>query len=214
MIRCPFVRRHAHRSASGRLALAALLLVLLGRPLAAAPANFTLDPDHTVIAFLVDHIGYAKVLGMFREASGSFTFDEQARTLSNIKVTVTTASVFTNHRERDEHLKSPDFLNVREFPQMTFVGRMIEPTGERTGRLAGELTLLGKTLPLTLDVAFNKAEAYPFATGGPFSRPNYVVGVSARGVFKRSAYGMTYAVDNGWVGDDVHLIIEFEGIRR
>ena len=199
------------------LAALAGLTVALGvmtRPAAAEPANFIIDPDHFSIGFLVDHIGYAKVLGMFREASGGFTFDEKALALSNVRIAIKTASVFSNHKERDEHLRSPDFLNAREFPEMIFVGKAAERTGERTGRLAGELTLLGKAQPVTLDLTFNKSGVYPIATGGLFSRPNYVVGVSARGAFKRSAFAMSYGLDQGWVGDEVQLIIEFEAIRK
>lgn len=192
----------------------ALVLGVATRPVEAQTAEFTIDPDHFSIGFLVDHIGYAKVLGMFREASGSFTFDEKALALSNVKIAIKSASVFSNQKERDEHLRSPDFLNAREFPEMTFVGKTAERTGERTGRIAGELTLLGKTQPITLDLRLNKAAVYPIATGGLFSRPNYVVGVSARGAFKRSAFGMSYGLDQGWVGDEVEFFIEFEAIRK
>lgn len=196
------------------VALAALLLAAPVTRASAQPANFTLDPEHVSIGFLVMHIGYAKVLGLFREASGSFTFDEQRGELSNVRVVVKTASVYSAHQARDDHLRSPDFLNTREFPEMVFVGRQAQRTGERSGRLAGELTLLGRTRPLTLELTLNKAAPYPFATGGLFSRPNHVVGVSARGSFKRSEFGMTYGVADGLVGDEVEMIIELEGIRR
>ena len=208
---------HLTRRRIGKLAvfaaLANLALVIEPQKGMAEPANFTIDPEHFVVAFLVEHIGYEKVLGMFREASGSFTYDEKTRAISNVRITVKTASVFTNHKERDEHLRSPDFLNSREFPEMTFVGRSAEATGEKIGKLTGELSLIGRTRPLTLEITLNKLAEYPFAAG-VFSRPNYVAGVSARGGFKRGEFGMTYALDNGWVGDDVQLIIEFEAIRK
>jgi polyisoprenoid-binding protein YceI len=193
--------------------VAGLALVAAPRTGTAEPANFTIDPEHFVVAFLVEHIGYGKVLGMFREASGSFTYDETTRAISNLKISVKTASVFTNHKERDEHLRGPDFLNSREFPEMNFVGRSAEPTGEKTGKVTGDLTLIGRTRSLALDLTLNKAAVYPFASG-VFSRPNYVVGISARGGFKRGEFDMTYALDNGWVGDDVQLIVEFEAIRK
>ena len=69
--------------------------------------------------------------------------------------------------------------------------------------------LLGVTQPVTLQVTLNKIGEYPF--GNPIP---YVVGVSVRGTVKRSAFGMSYAVDNGWVGDDIEVIIEFEAIRQ
>lgn len=177
-------------------------------PAAAAPARYVIDPEHLSVGFLVDHIGYAKVLGMFRKAEGSFTFDEETGRLSDLRVEVATESVFTNDRKRDDHLKSPDFLNSGEFPKMTFTAREARRTGDRTFEIAGELTLLGKAAPLTLTATWNKSGNYPFG-GNP-----YVTGVSARGSFKRSAYGMTYAVANGWVGDEVELIIELEARRQ
>ncbi len=186
------------------------LAASLGLPAAtslATPAEYRLDPEHLTISFLVEHIGYAKTLGRFLEGEGSFVFDEEALTLSDVRVVVQTDSVSTDHEKRDEHLRSDDFLDVDDYPEMTFVGRESRQTGERTGVLEGELTLLGQTRPLTLELTWNKSGPYPFGD-------NYVTGVSARGTLKRSEYGMTYAVENGWVGDEVELIIEFEAIRQ
>ena len=189
-------------------AAAVAAMVSLGAPAAnAAPEKFEIDPDHVSVGFLVMHIGYANTLGMFLESSGSFTYDEAAQVLTDVEFTVQTDSVFTNHDKRDQHLRSPDFLNSREFPEMTFVGKESEKLSDTTGRLHGELTLLGQTHPLTLDLTLNKVGAYPFGD-------NYVVGVSARGMVKRSMYGMMYAVENGWVGDEIELIIEVEAIRQ
>ena len=193
-----------------------LPLVLCAHLLAAMPAQaqaarYELDPDHTTVAFLVDHIGYAKVLGMFRSARGSYRFDEATATLSDVRIEVETASVFSNQRKRDDHLKGPDFLNSGEFPRMVFTAASAKRTGDRTFEVAGQLELLGKSQPLTLQATWNKSAESPM--GGPLRKP-YVMGVSARGSFKRSAYGMNYAVANGWVGDEVPLIIEFEAVRQ
>lgn len=177
----------------------------------AQAARYELDPDHTTVAFLVDHIGYAKVLGMFRSARGSYRFDEATATLSEVRIEVETASVFSNQRKRDDHLKGPDFLNSGEFPKMVFTATGAKRTGDKTFDISGQLELLGKTQPLTLQATWNKSAESPL--GGPLGKP-YVMGVSARGSFKRSAYGMNYAVANGWVGDEVPLIIEFEAIRK
>ena len=177
----------------------------------AQAARYELDPDHTTVAFLVDHIGYAKVLGLFRSARGSYRFDEATATLSEVRIEVETASVFSNQRKRDDHLKGPDFLNSGEFPKMVFTATSAKRTGDKTFDIGGQLELLGKSLPLTLQATWNKSAESPL--GGPLGKP-YVMGVSARGSFKRSAYGMTYAVANGWVGDEVPLIIEFEAVRK
>lgn len=193
--------------------LAALALTaLLGTSAALAqPQRYEIDPDHLSLGFLVDHIGYAKVLGMFRSARGSYRFDEATGTLSDVRIEVDTASVFSNQRKRDDHLKGPDFLNSGEFPRMVFTAGSARRTAERQYEITGQLELLGKSQPLTLQATWNKSAESPL---GGFGRKPYVMGVSARGSFKRSAYGMNYAVANGWVGDTVDLIIEFEAVRQ
>lgn len=184
----------------------ALLLAALG-PAQAEPRRYDIDPEHFSVGFLVEHIGYEKVLGMFRAARGSFTFDEASAALTDVRIEIDAASVFTNHRKRDDHLKSPDFLNSAEFPSLLFTATGTKRTGERTFDVEGQLEVIGKKQPLVLQVKWNKSAPSPIGS-------NYVMGVSARGSFKRSAYGMNYAVANGWVGDDVELIIEFEAIRK
>jgi len=188
-----------------------VVLYAIALPAAAEPERYKIDPNHLSIGFLVDHVGYAKTLGMFRTASGSFQFDEANPALSDVRIEVETASVFTNQRQRDEHLKGKDFLNSEAHPRMVFTASSAARTGERSFDIAGQLELLGKTQPLTLQATWNKSAPSPL--GGFLSKP-YVMGVSARGSFKRSAYGMNYGVANGWVGDEVALIIEFEAVRQ
>ena len=186
--------------------------VMLAGGLAAAgsaraePREYVMDQEHFAIAFMVHHLGLADTVGMFREASGSFTFDEATGEISDVVITVQTDSVFTNHDERDDHLRGPDFLNVQEYPTMTFTADEATKTGERTAKLEGNLTMLGRTEPLTLDVTYNGSRAYPFGDG------HHAIGISARGTITRSDYGMTYAVEDDLVGDEIDLIIEFEAM--
>jgi polyisoprenoid-binding protein YceI len=175
----------------------------------AQPARYEIDPEHFSVGFLVDHIGYAKVLGLFQKAGGSFTFDEKTGALSDVLVTIEAESLTTGHRRRDNHLRSADFLNAGEFPRIVFKGASAKRTGERTFVVDGQLEMLGKAQPVSLNVTWNKSGDYEL----PGVRA-YVMGASARGSFKRSAYGMTYGVQNGWVGDTVELILEFEARRR
>ena len=174
----------------------------------AEPAEYEIDPEHLTVGFLVEHIGYARVLGFFREGGGSYQFDEQTGTLSDVVIEVETDSVFTNHDRRDGHLRSADFLDTRRFATMTFTAMSARRTGEKTFEVEGSLELLGVFQPLTLSASWNKSADYPIGDR------QYVMGVSARGRLQRSAYGMTYAVENGWVGDTVEIIIEFEARRR
>ncbi len=179
----------------------------------AEPVEYRIDPDHLSLGFLVHHVGYAGTLGMFRKAEGTFRFDETTGVMTDLRVVIDTASVFTNHKKRDDHLRAADFLNSREFPQMIFTAVEARPDTEKTYEIKGELELLGKRRPVTLEAVWNKSAEYPFG-GSVLGGKPYVMGVSARGVFKRSEFGMSYAVDNGWVGDEIHLIIEFEAIRQ
>jgi polyisoprenoid-binding protein YceI len=195
---------------TSRARCVALLALALGAAsdAAAEPARYELDPAHTTIAFLVEHIGYAKTLGQFLRASGGYTFDADTGTLSAVNVTVETESVDTHHEARDRHLRSADFLAAEEHPAMTFTAEGARPTGERTYVVTGELTLLGTTRPLMLEATVNKSAPYPIGDRAE------VMGVSARGTLKRSEYGMTYGVADNLVGDDVEIVIEIEARRR
>lgn len=192
-----------------RLLIAVALAVAAAgvAPAEAEPRRFVLDPEHLVIDFAVMHIGYARVRGQFLKAEGSFVFDESARALSDLVVTIDAASVFTNHKERDGHVRSRDFLAAEANPEIRFVMTRAVAETETTGRIEGDLTIRGVTRPATLEVTLNKIGPYPFGS-------NYVLGVSGRGVIKRSDYGMSYALDNGWVGDEVEITIEAEAIRQ
>lgn len=169
--------------------------------------RYEIDPEHLTIGFLVEHVGFAKVFGFFREASGSFTFDEDTGEIADVRVVVRTTSVFTSVEARDRHLRSPDFLDVESHPEMIF-----EADGttlvDRKGTLDGRLTLRGATHPVSLSVTWNKSAVSPLP-GSP-----YVAGMSARGSFERSDFGLSYGVADGLVGDEVELVIELEAHRQ
>lgn len=201
------------KNASNRLRralciLGASLLCAAALPAKAQGARYALDPDHLTLAFLVDHIGYAKVLGQFRSARGSYSFDEASGTLGAVRIEVDTDSVNSQHNGRDRHLRGADFLNASSFPRMVFTAPGGKRVGERQFEIAGELELLGRKQPLVLTATWNKSAPSPIV------KTQYVMGVSARGSLKRSAFGMDYGVANGWVGDEVQLLIEFEAIRQ
>lgn len=196
------------QGACGVTAAAGMLAGAMATPALAEFRRYDIDPNQFVVAFMAHHLEYNDVLGMFLEASGQFEYDEDAPAVRNIEVTVQAASVFSNQSARDNHLRSGDFLNAEAFPTLTFVGTSAEQTGPNTGVITGDLTIIGVTLPARFEVTLNKTGPYPF--GSP---PPYVVGVSARGTVVRSEYGMTYAVDNKWVDDEIEVIVEFQAIR-
>ena len=124
--------------------------------------RYTIDPNHMAIAFLVSHLGFAKTMGQFTKAEGSFVFDDEKPSVSDIDVRIDAASVDTHHQARDDHLRKEEFLWVEQFPEITFRGTGAQQTGPRTGRITGDLTIRGVTRPVTLDVTWNKSGQYPF----------------------------------------------------
>ena len=126
---------------------------------ARAADKFALDPTHTFVVFKIADLGYAPVVGWFTDVGGqSLTFDSKDVTKSALQgVTIKTASIDTHFAQRNKDLMSPDFLNVAEFPEMTFKSTSVQKTGDKTGKVTGDLTLVGVTKPVTMDVTFNKA---------------------------------------------------------
>lgn len=191
----------------GRIGAWLLVAALFQVPVQAQPARYELDPDHLSIGFLVEHLGYAKVLGLFRAARGGFSFDEATGTLSDVRIEVDTQSVFTNSEARDRHLKGKDFLHSSEHPRMVFSAASARRVGDRQFEIPGELELLGKRQPLVLRATWNKSAASPIDK-------SFRLGASATASLQRSAFGMSYGVANRWVGDEVSILIEFEAQRK
>ena len=188
-----------------RLPSLTAIVVLAGLVVASpsSAADYKIDPNHTHILFLVDHLGFAKMIGLFTNFTGGISFDPAKPEASKLNVAIKTASLQTHFPPRDSDLKGADWFNVKEFPQMTFVGSSFTKKDDKSGEIVGNLTLLGVTKPLTLEVTFNKA--------GRRGDGADTVGFSARGSLKRSDFGMK--ADLGYIGDDVDLIIETEATR-
>ena len=167
---------------------------------ARAADKYALDPTHTFVVFKITDLGYAHVVGWFTAVAGQLTFDPADVTKSALNVTIKTASIDTHFPQRNKDLMSPDFLNVAEFPEMTFKSTSIEKTGDKTGKVTGELTLVGVTKPLTMDVTFTKVAPNPFHNNTP------TAGFEAHTVIKRSDFGMKAEIPN--VGDEVDISID------
>ena len=186
-----------------------ILLILLPLTVWASEEEYIIDKSHFSIGFLVEHVGYARTLGMFRDIDGSYIHDVKNKKINDINIIINTDSVFTNDEKRDEHLKSPDFLHVDKYPEMVFKATDIKINNDET-IINGNLTLLGITRPLVLTGRINKIGKYPF---GGIIKP-YVMGISAKGTIKRSDHAMMYAIKDNLVGDEIELIIEFEARRQ
>jgi polyisoprenoid-binding protein YceI len=187
--------------------LPTLLAMLFSTALHASPATYRIDPEHFSIAFLIEHVGYAKMIGQFTQASGEFVYDEQTKQLHSGSVEVRAGSVSTHHEKRDAHVRNKDFLDVDTHPLIRFVAKQYRSDDDSSGILRGELTMLGQTHPVDLEVRLNKAAAYPFG------HRRHTLGMSATATLQRSQWGMSYGVANGMVGDTVELLFELEALR-
>lgn len=181
------------------LVLAAALLA--ATPAAAAPEKYEFDTVHTQIMFAVGHMGYSFSHGKFNKFTGSLNLDLEQPEKSSVEVSIDTASLDLDDQKWNDHLKTPDFFNVEKFPAMTFKSTKVEKTGDNTGKVTGDLTLLGVTKPVTLDVTLNKAAVHPFYKKN-------AAGFSATGTLNRSDFGMTYGLPG--VADEVKIMIEVE----
>lgn len=187
------------RSVVSTMAAAA---VLMTAGAAFAQDKYKLDNPHTQIVFSVEHMGLSKSIGKFTDYDGEFAFDEKAPESSSVEVTIKTNSIDMSHDEWNEHLKGEKFLNVAQFPAMTFKSTSVKVTGDKTADVTGDLTLLGVTKPVVLKTTFNKAGPRPMGN-------DYAAGFSATTMIKRSDFGMTYGIP--MVGDDIAIQIEVEG---
>lgn len=184
-------------------AVLGITAMAVGTP--AQAAEYTIDPDHSHANFLVDHFGFSTIYGRFNEESGVIVFDPDNIEASSVEVVIQTASVDTNHVERDEHLRSPDFFNSDEFPEMTFTSTKVEKTGDNTGKIAGDLTFLGVTKEVTFDAVFNGTGSFPW------DESTEVVGFSATTIIDRTDFGMTYGA--GGIGDEIQVVLQAEAHR-
>lgn len=187
-----------------KLALVASVATFGLNGAAFAADTYEIDKSHTAIVFFINHLGYSNTIGRFNDFSGSFDFDKDDLSSAKINLVIEAASIDTNHEPRDQHLRSPDFLNTDEFPQITFTSTSVEKTGDNTGKVTGTMDMLGASQPVTLNVTFNKM--------APNRRGVMVTGFSARGEMKRSDFGMNYG--QGGIGDVLDLYIEVEGRQK
>lgn len=162
---------------------------------------YEFDKDHTHIAFRVNHLGFSDMLGLFTGYSGSLQFDPNAPAQSVLDITLHPIGIHTTSTLLDRALQGDQFFNTARYPDIRFVSTAVTVTGDNTGDVQGNLTLLGVTKPLTLHVTFNKAAYHPVTN-------LYTAGFSATASLKRSDYGMTYLIPG--VSDDVRIDIETE----
>lgn len=169
-------------------------------------ADYIIDTKgaHAFIQFRVQHLGYSWLYGRFNEFSGKFSYDEAAPEKASIEVNIKTASVDSNHAERDKHLRSDDFLDVKKYPQAKFVSSSYTPGKNGKGVLKGNLTLHGVTKAIEIEVENIGSGNDPW--GG------YRTGFEGKTRFAMADFGIMKNL--GPKSKDVEMILSVEGIRQ
>jgi polyisoprenoid-binding protein YceI len=210
-------------SAQFRLALIATgaVTLLAALPLIAAPASspaaapapaqaaanattYEIDDVHSAAFFRVQHLGAGQFWGRINDISGSFTTAGSGPEGVSFDITVKVDSIDTGTKKLDDHLRSPDFFNTKEFPAMTF-----KSTGVKKGssglELTGDFTMRGVTKPITAALEF---------TGQKAGQMGDRAGYEAVFTIKRADFGVNYGVENGSLGNDVRIVVNLEGVKK
>ncbi|MBU3824077.1 MAG: YceI family protein [Candidatus Oceanisphaera merdipullorum] len=187
--------------------LIAAAIMLMASPVFAAPENYVVDTDgmHASINFKINHLGYSWVVGRFNDFKGNFVFDEDDAANNSVAITINTNSVDSNHAERDRHVRSKDFLDVKQFPEASFKSTSVTQ-GEDAGeyQVKGDLTLHGVTKEVVFEIEEVGAGKDPW--GG------YRRGFEGEMTLKPSDFGIDY--DLGPAAATMELEFILEGVKQ
>ena len=171
--------------------------------------TYTLDQGHTTIEFVGRHLMITKVRGRFTDFDGAIVIGDSPEQ-SSVEVTINTSSVDSSDDKRDGHLRSPDFLDVENYPTITFRSTRVDINSDGTAEVTGDLTVKDVTRPVTLDVEFDGAQADPW--GGQR------LGFSAHTEIDREDWGLTWnvALETGGVlvGKKIRLEFNVEAVKQ
>ena len=190
------------------LAATLVLATATASNLAAQTASYRLDKDYTAINFSWSHVGLSRQSARLMGAEGRVTFDPANPEASAIDVTMKSANITTGIRDFDLLIKSPDYFNAAQFPLIMFKSTGIRQLSDKTGQVAGDLTIKGITRPVTLSVVWNFTGEHPLAKVNPNYRDVQVSGFSASAVLRRSDWDLSLAIP--FVSDEIRLSIETE----
>jgi polyisoprenoid-binding protein YceI len=168
--------------------------------------ELTLDAAHANVEFSIKHMMITTIRGRFQELEVDVNFDEQAPDRSSVVARIKTASITTNEERRDGHLRSADFLDTEQYPEILFRSAGIAKVSDRNYRISGELTIKDQTHPVVL-----AAELLGTVTG---MQGGLLTAVSAETMINRKDWGLSWNValeSGGWlIGDEITIHIEFE----
>jgi polyisoprenoid-binding protein YceI len=174
-----------------------------------ATGTYTLDPAHSRIGFVARHAMVTKVRGSFNEFQGSGSFNAEDPTQSQLQLTIEAASIDTRSADRDAHLRSNDFFDMENHPQITFVSTAVVAVDDTTFRVTGDLTIKGVTKPVTVDFEYAGTAVDPFG--------NTRLGLEGSVVVNRKDWGLEWnaplATGGVLVGEKVTLEFEVSAIK-
>lgn len=178
--------------------------------LSALTGTYTLDASHTRIGFVARHAMVTKVRGAFNEFEGSAVIDGDDPSKSTASVVIKAASIDTRNAQRDDHIRSNDFLAMDEFPEITFTSTAVKQIDDTTFAVTGDLTVRGVTNSVTVDFTYEGSATDPFG--------NLRVGFEGSVAISRKDYGISWnaALETGGVlvSDKVVLELEVSAIKN
>ncbi|MZD07448.1 polyisoprenoid-binding protein [Streptomyces sp. SID5785] len=205
-----FNRKNETAADTGTAAAAAAAGAPAGPDLGALTGDYTIDPAHTTLGFVARHAMVTNVKGSFTDFTGSLHLDGADPAKSTASFDVQMESIETGNADRDGHLKSADFFKIDEFPTMTFRSTAAEALGDDSYRITGDLTILGTTKPISIDLEFNGSATDPFG--------NQRVGFEGSTSILRSEWGLTWnaALETGGVlvSDKIKLNFDVSAIKN
>ena len=194
-----------------RIAVLFVSVLFLAIPTVVPAGTWELDTAHTGVQFKVRHLMVSYVRGDFEKISGNIVYDEQDISKSSADITIEAASINTRVAKRDDHLRSPDFLDVAKHPTITFKSRKVVKAGDGKLKMTGDLTIRGVTREVVLTV-----EGPTPAIKDPQGKTR--VGGSASTTIDRKDFGLTWnkAIETGGVvvGDEVEITIDLELVKN
>ncbi|WBQ17613.1 YceI family protein [Sphingobium yanoikuyae] len=167
-------------------------------PDAVEAGTYKVETHHTLAEFTVNHFGFSNFFGVIPGAAGTMTLNPKALASTKIDISLPVAQISTTNAVLDGELKSAEWFDAAQFPEIRFISTKVVRTGTDTARISGNVTIHGVTRPLVLDARFHGAGVNPMDKA-------YTVGFDATGVLKRSEFGVSKYVPA--VSDDVQLKI-------
>jgi polyisoprenoid-binding protein YceI len=181
-----------------------------------AMAKWTFEPGHTAAEFRARHMMVTYVRGHFKNVHGTLEFDPDNAINSSVEVQIDVAGIWTGVKERDDHLRSADFLDVDHYPEITFAGNQVEVKGEHDFAVIGDLTIRGVTRKATLNVSYLGQWQTPWWEDGVDKGPRTRAGFLATTQINRQDFGVRWqdTMDRGGivVGNEVDIAIDVEAI--